>query len=62
MEIKELAQNIYNLCCDMDYQDYIETEEWDVEALETELQFLKENAYKTLISALNILTKIYVCL
>ena len=22
MEIKELAQTIYNLCCDMDYQDY----------------------------------------
>lgn len=52
MEIKELAQTIYNLCCDMDYQDYAETEEGDVNALETELLFLNENGYNTLIFAL----------
>ena len=52
MEIRELAQTIYNLCCDMDYQDYAETEEGDVNALETELLFLNENGYNTLIFAL----------
>lgn len=36
----------------MDYQDYAETEEGDVNALETELLFLNENGYNTLIFAL----------
>lgn len=60
MDIKELAQTIYNLCCDMDYQDYAETKDKDVNALETELLFLKENGDETLISALDILTNIYI--
>lgn len=37
----------------MDYQDYAETEEGDVNALETELLFLNENGYNTLIFALD---------
>ncbi len=37
----EIAQNIYNRCCDMDFRDYEEQKEQEIAELEEALYYLK---------------------
>lgn len=60
IDTEEMAQKIYNYNCDMDFQDYEETKEKEIEEIENTLYFLKtialneynKNNYKTFIIAL----------
>ena len=37
----EIARNIYNKCCDMDFRDYEENKEQEISEIENALYFLK---------------------
>jgi len=40
--MQKLAERIYERCEDMDYLDYVDTKEEDIESLERELNIAKE--------------------
>lgn len=52
MEMKKIATILYNLSLDMDYADYLEYAEAEIECIESELEILKENDCACLLQAL----------
>lgn len=64
MDIYAMASKLYLLCLDMDYADYEETREQDIEDLENALFYLKtasenpknDKCFGALLSALAIIT------
>lgn len=53
--MKALANEIYNTLQDLDFQDYTETTEKDLKALENDLQLLEQNGNNALLNAIKIL-------
>ena len=49
---KELAEILYNIGSDMDYQDYTETQEKDIENLAKDIHIAREMNLDTLVEAL----------
>lgn len=49
---KELAEILYNICSDMDYQDYTETQEEDIRNLANDIRIAREMNLDTLVNAL----------
>ena len=52
MDNRELATEIYNNLMDMDFGDYIETSEEDIEMLVREIEVLKNNNCNCILSIL----------
>ena len=53
--MKELAEKICNACEDMDYLDFADTKETDIENLERELEMAKELHLDCILEALGCL-------
>lgn len=48
MDIRNVATKLYDMCCDMDYMDYEETKEKELNDIENVLYYIKscaENPY-----------------
>lgn len=43
MELSQIARILYNMSLDMDYMDYEETKNIDIDSLTRELETVKEN-------------------
>ena len=43
MDLNQIARILYNMSSDMDYMDYEETRETDIDSLTRELETVKEN-------------------
>ena len=43
MDLNQIARILYNMSSDMDYMDYEETIETDIDSLTRELETIKEN-------------------
>lgn len=64
-DIKATATTLYNLSCDMDFNDYADTRDNDLNDLENALYTLNENAknplnsdfYRTLAKCLELITE-----
>ena len=52
MDNRELAIELYNSCLDMDFMDYIETSEEEIEMLVREIEVLKNNNCNCILSIL----------
>lgn len=44
MDLNQIAHILYNMSLDMDYMDYEETKNIDIDSLTMELETLKENS------------------
>lgn len=55
MEKKSIAKILYALSLDMDYADYTEHMETDIESIEEELNVLEENNCSCLLNALEMI-------
>ena len=51
----ELAEKLYEMCEDMEYQDYLETKDEDINILAMEIESLQKDSY--ILKALEIITK-----
>lgn len=56
METEKMARILYNMSLDMDYADYIEYAEEEINCIKKELLILKENNCDSLLQALEIIT------
>ena len=57
METGRIARILYNMSLDMDYADYIEYAEQEINCIEKELIVLKENNCDCLLQALTIIAE-----
>ena len=58
--LQELAEKLYTMCEDMDYQDYAEEKETEINKIAMQLRMLKEFGCHELLKALEIITEVEV--
>ena len=56
-DFSELAEKVYEMCEDMDYQDYAEEKETEINKIAMQLRMLTEFGCNELLKALEIITR-----
>lgn len=55
MDNKRIARILYNMSLDMDYEDYTEHAELEIDTIADEIQFLKDSKCDSLVQALEMI-------